>query len=543
MALGVIVVALTLGTLLDWWLNLPVLVRAVFLAIDVALVGYVLARYWLGPVWNGPDDDQIALLVEEAQPRFSTRLIASVQFTRARTVPAGASVSLVRAMIAQAESIANAVDFPAVIKTDRLMRTVIGSILLLVGGLALYSWGARDSVSTDLLKRAFLVPGVEVPRDTHVSFDGINPDMVVARGDTVVLQARARGVVPPSGQVQISGGGVGGDQKFTLDESKTQPSLFSRSMDNVQDSFRYRITLNDGQSGWHTVKVLARPVTTRIDARQSFPAYTGMGVVGRSLGDLSILSGSHLLLRITASQPCMPTEANHFRHSFIHVTGVEKDIDMDVDPASPLVLSGDFEVDDKATGFSVNLVDRDGMTSKDPALYRIDVIQDHDPVVKVSFPVEREELVTKMATILIKYDASDDFGIAGAALRYKIDDGDAQTLDLGAILPGKPLPRVLAAKAFEWRLASLPPPPGKASLEGSTIEYWLEVTDNNDVRKSGPGVGASDHFAARVVSEAEKRAEITARMNGQIDGIRSDIDAQQKLSDDLGGKITGGSRK
>ena len=83
--------------------GLPVVVRALVLAVVLAGAAYVVIRYGVVPVVFGPDDEEIALWVESAEPDFRSRLISAVQFSRPGAVPAGASVSLVRAMIGQAE--------------------------------------------------------------------------------------------------------------------------------------------------------------------------------------------------------------------------------------------------------------------------------------------------------------------------------------------------------------------------------------------------------------------------------------------------------
>jgi hypothetical protein len=45
-----------------------------------------------------------------------------------------------------------------------------------------------------------------------------------------------------------------------------------------------------------------------------------------------------------------------------------------------------------------------------------------------------------------------------------------------------------------------------ALREGSLLEYWIEVVDNNNV--TGPGVGVSEHQYGKIVSEADKRADL-----------------------------------
>src|SRR5215212_6108560 len=134
-AVGAFVLLLGLSMLLDYFwrgTGLPWSARAALLALNLAAVVSILLYSIFGPVLYGPDDDEIALLVEDAEPAFRTRLIASIQLSRPQSLPAGASPSLVRAMIAQAESLAGPIDFSRVIKTDALLRTVILALLTLI---------------------------------------------------------------------------------------------------------------------------------------------------------------------------------------------------------------------------------------------------------------------------------------------------------------------------------------------------------------------------------------------------------------------------
>src|SRR5215217_7781364 len=105
-ALCAAVVLLAAGMLLDWWLDLPRHWRIALLVVDGLVVVATLVWLTLVPVYLSPDDEEVALAVEDAEPSFGTRLIAAVQFARPGAVPAGASMALVRAMIAQTERMA-----------------------------------------------------------------------------------------------------------------------------------------------------------------------------------------------------------------------------------------------------------------------------------------------------------------------------------------------------------------------------------------------------------------------------------------------------
>src|SRR5258708_5592185 len=103
LAVVALVVGLALGMLLDWWLDLPRVVRAAFLAVDIALLALIVVSQIIMPMIASPADDDVALLVEDAHPQFRSRLIAAIQLVRPGAIPAGASPAFVRATVAQAE--------------------------------------------------------------------------------------------------------------------------------------------------------------------------------------------------------------------------------------------------------------------------------------------------------------------------------------------------------------------------------------------------------------------------------------------------------
>ena len=526
-AVGTMVLGLAVGMLLDWWLDLPRWIRAAFLAIDLALLIIIVLYQILIPIFTSPDDEQFALQVEDAHPEFRTRLIASIQLSRPEAVPAGASQSLVRAMVMQTELLAETLNFTQVVKTDHLVKLSLLAGLILLMGMAGFVVGRRGGVSTDLLARAFL-SNTPVPRKTHIEV--VQGSRKVGRGDTVILGAKAGGVIPSAGTLDIRFES-GRRQSFSLDARADDKTTFTRTLENAQDSFRYRVNLGDNTTGWYDVDVLPPPVVTRLECRQVYPAYTRRGTVSRSLGDMSILNGSRLILKVTSNNPLDKTS------NVVHLVNPETipDVRLSIDPKDPRQAIADVAIPPKTSGFSIHLRDGNGLENKDPAVYRVDLVADKDPTVQITYPEQKEQLVTRIATIEIGFDAADDFGIARLSLKFKVDDGRVQSIPLAIARPGEPQPRSLHNR-YVWAISKLTPlSPAQPTLEGSNIEYWLEAEDNNDV--NGPGIGSSDHFTARVVSEAEKRAEILARLGASIQDVQRGMDDQEKLHRSLGDLI------
>jgi hypothetical protein len=522
--LGVAVLLLAIGMLLDWYIEFPWRLRAAILAIDLTVLTYMFLTYVAAPVIWGPDEDEAALMVERERPEFATRLIASVQLGRPGAAAAGTSPSIVQAMIAQTEEIAAPLIFSDVVKTEPLIKTAAASfmVVLLVGAFFVYG----SDVSHDLLSRA-LLGNVDVPRKTRV--EEISKDAVVAIGDAFTIEARARGINPDSGTVKVNYGG-NRTQQFQIGPMPTDSRHFSRTVDNVQESFKYQIHLNDGHGKIYEVKALPRPSVVSVDFVQQFPAYTRKKMERRSPGDLSLLVGSQLTVKVKASKAVKDGQ--------IKLVGLNKDVPLVADPANRTELSGTVEIPAKGlVGLSIRLQDEYGIQSRGETVYPIDLILDREPVVRITWPDRKEELATQQAKILVAFEAADDFGIAKIFLRYKIDtieNGAEKFIEMDL---SKENPEDLrnVRRRYEFDLGALRPP----ALEGANIEYWVEVQDGNNV--TGPGVASSDRFRVRIVSGIEKRADLMNRLNDQLGAIDFVAEDQEKLSQVLGAMIHGKS--
>ena len=73
--------------------------------------------------------------------------------------------------------------------------------------------------------------------------------------------------------------------------------------------------------------------------------------------------------------------------------------------------------------------------SQGGAVYRVDLVPDKEPSVHITYPERKEELVTRVATLEIGFDAADDFGLAKLSLKYKIDDGPEHAIPLDIRTP------------------------------------------------------------------------------------------------------------
>ncbi len=502
---------------LDWWLELPRWVRFCALFAQFSSGTCLFAMQVFIPWLRQPAEDDLALMVERARPEFRSRLIATVQLARAGAAAPNTSLSLIGALVDETRSLAATMDFRNIVPVERLK--VLGITALVVVLVSFAGTLAGGDITGALLRRAFL-SSEPVPRKTRIAVP--EGDRLVGVGDNVRLEAFAQGILPRNGKVEVRHRSRRA-QEFSLEQNRASLGHFARTLENVQEDFAYQFTLGDGVSAGFSVRAVPRPAVATMQCEQVFPAYTGLKNVTRSLGDLSLLAGSTLNLKIAATKEVTFGE--------LRLVGLESNVTLRLDAKNRRELTGQLRVPAKGlTGLQVQIINADGMESRDAAVYRVDVLPDKAPVVRITLPDRKEELVTRQAALLIGFDASDDFQIAELRLKFKLAgvDGGAEksvALDLEGAKAAK------LRRRYEWRIAEAV----TEAREGSVIEYWLEAEDNNNV--TGPGVGVSERQLVKVVSEAEKRADLLNRASDFLGSINDLVTDQEKLNRNLGEMI------
>lgn len=500
-----------LQMLLDWWLEFPFALRGILLAGDALVAAAILWRWIFRPIIRPLNDEDAALLAERRFPQFRTRLIAAVQLSQPSQRYEPAAADFVFRTVASAEKAIGSLKLDSAVDTARFRRTAMSAAAVLGIGLCWFAYGR--AVNVDLLRRVFLA-NIPVPRKTRVVWT--TGDVTAGRGDTVRLEARAAGIIPKKGRVTLNYAS-GPNQELTL-EKGTNAATFARTIENVPESFSYVVQLNDGRSLGNRVTVVARPSVKSLECVQIYPAYTGLGNTARAAGDLNLLVGSRLQLKIGASK--------EIRQGALRLVGLNQQTPLQLDRENSRRLSGEFLIaSTNLAGFSVQLMDRDGMESKDGAVYRVEVIPDKRPLVRLLYPQRKEELATRGAVVLISFEAEDDFGIAKAALHFR---GTTEKKESIVELDLSGRSEKVIRHRFEWRLSTIAP----ALKEGTVLEYWISATDINNV--TGPGVGQSEHYQLKIVSAEEKRADLMKRAEDFLGTIGDVTTEQEKLNENLG---------
>jgi hypothetical protein len=246
--------------------------------------------------------------------------------------------------------------------------------------------------------------------------------------------------------------------------------------------------------------------------QQTYPSYTNLPPSRHKPGEFLLFPESTLSLTITANQP--------LRSGALRLLGGQGQVVTSIDPETPNTLHAEFMVTDlNLTGFTVELTDTEEMVSQDATVYRVDILRDEPPKVRIVKPSRQRELVTAEARVLVGYQAEDRFGIEKLVLAYRVDEDESvQYLDLP--MSAKGVKKV--SEGYDWQLEEIAP----ALTVGVEIVFWIEAYDQN----ADTAVGKSSSRILKVVTPREKRDDLLSRVGDSLGRIDQATDDQERLN-------------
>lgn len=555
---------------LDWLLELPLEAR-VLLAImftgGAAWVGYL--RVWR-VLTTDVEDDELALWIERENPVLRSRLISALQLSRGGAGGqngGGGDPGLIAALVRETEEMLGGFDPVGLVKGEAMVKAGLAAAAVLVA--MTLAVGVRPEVGVVLLQRALCVPGVEPLRKTRIELL-VERSLVAAVGEDVTLRARAFGVIPDKGYLTQTLIG-GGSQVFDLPKVEGRDDEFALTIKGVTQSFEARVLLNDAASQPVEVSVRARPEVKELQVWATPPRYVrgSSRKPQENVNDVMVLAGSVLDFRVVSTKPLALTSAlrgeglGQSRVVFVGTGGGGQNRQAGAGDGGWVVglnraLGGNggggtaLEVAEArgvaippgAVGFQVYLMDADGLESKDPMVYRLDVIPDAAPRVTVQAPRAKEEVVTRQAEVRIRFEAEDDVGLAALRVRYEVTYPMVNEGDTARKVSGKVELNVTAGREEEvggggklmsgyypWSLPTLGQLP-----EGTTVEWYLEAEDGNTL--TGPGVARSERFLTRIGTAAQVKDALMARLGNSFGTLEGTQESQRELARDLGKLVT-----
>ena len=544
-ALGLLLFSLSL--LFDWFAELSITNRKILLiAISSVTVGHVI---WTlaSLITQQKSHEELALMVEKDHPGFNSRLISAVQFAEGKAaIPANAPSSMIKAMVSETEQEASRFQFADIVDRRKMAR----AILLLMGIISLAGIGAYiiGKQNLDILLARAFGATIPIPHETRII--KAPGEMLVGIGDTIELSFTAESMVdnvdlPEEGELNINY--VNGrkeslllprmTEEVTLAANETNTTIepvalnesaltgtYKVTISDIQESFDFQATINDARTGKINVRAIERPQVESITGTQTYPSFTGNPPTQHAPGDFTLFPGGTMKLDITSTKD--------LTSAALHLIGTNTKVPVKVNNNNSKLCTVEFTIPpEKLFGFSLSLTDTGKMQSRDDVVYRVSLLADRAPEIRITYPKRSEEMATRKAKFLILYEATDRFGIASMNLRYRLGDSDTQSVPV-SIPPNNP--KSVNGK-IDWDLTKLQP----NLTEGDVLEYWLEATDQNAVSAN---TGSSEHLRVRIVTPEEKRADLLGRASDALSTVSEATTDQERLNNDLEKVIRGSNR-
>ena len=507
-----LITLLTSLLFLDLLADLKIETRSLLLFSIITLTAILIIWSLFSLITKWKNDETLALEIERKNKDFDSRLISSIQFAKRKAkFPENAPMSMVHNMILETKDVSKKFNFLKIVNPKALTRaTLIFFVIIITSGIWVYS--EKDNIPI-LVKRA-LGEQIEIPRDTtiieepNISKVGIGDNIQM----TFKVKSKKTSELKANLNIEYNSGR---NVKVSLERTEKEPDTYTGTIEDVPESFSFDAQIDDAKTETLTVTAIERPTIKNISATQVYPEFTKQSPTNHVPGDFTFFPGSEVTINIESSK-----ELDSGNLKFL---GLDNQMPLSVNEANKKEGVAKIKIPSQSlSGFSVSLTDSDEMDSKNNAIYKISLLTDLPPEIRITYPKRSEELVTRKATLLIKYEAIDRFGVNSINLKYKREENEIVTIPLMKEESSKKQ----VSDSYEWNLGSL-----KTGLsEGDQIEYWLEASDQN---LSGLNISSSEKLSLKVVTPEEKRADLLGRTSDALGSVDEATNDQENLNKDL----------
>ncbi|MEI6491021.1 MAG: hypothetical protein WCO94_00615 [Verrucomicrobiota bacterium] len=512
------------GTL-DWMFDLTLRVRLLFLGVDLGVIALLIFQFGVRPWRERLTPDEAAIRAERHWPELRTGLISAVQLARH---PDGSPV-LVKALLGKVALRVATLDFRLAAPWSTLKKSALSALLAagIASGLTL--WLAPASL---VLLQRILLSKRQLPTQTIVT--ALSRDFSIPTGQTIELSAKATGVVPRSGRVEVTYEGKPTETVTVLPKASS-PEVFSLQIANVQQPLTYRFFLNDGRGEEWKVTLIHPPVLQEVTFDVTNPPYTGLPQTRLSAGNLNLLAGSKLTITGKSSQP--------LKSARLMLTGVESSVELKPGGDSRNTFSTQIDIPREGLkGLWIELKNDRDILSQDNTVYAVEIVPDKPPgIVIAEGQPDRLKLVPEQKPAL-RFDVLDDFRVKEVYLCVQplssLGEGEEPDPKKAKQIPiSFPQPAAGLTFNYEWKN------PGESVdwAEGQTFVYWIKAVDNNDV--TGPGITYGSPRQWSVVSLQTKREELAEQLRKHAESIKDLSGAQEGARNELGEILKQGNNK
>jgi hypothetical protein len=410
--------------------------------------------------------------VEGQQPGMQERLSSAIELSSQNDPAFAGSPTLIAHLVRQAEADISGVKAEQVVKSDYAVRWSLLFVPVLFAWITIALLPATTKTAMAGLYRVMMPWKNTLPT--------MLTSVVVKPGDVTLVQSDP---IDITAHVSFQSGGkdVGraslirkfdNGQRVTEEMEKADSRDYRMHLDDLQQSFAYMVTTDQGDSQWYTATVHPRPQISDIEVRCEYPKYTQMSptVVQSREGTIEAIVGTKVTLTL---------------HTVLPVVVDKSQLVIDETTPDKLVLplkqtdpnKAEYQVQLTITHsgeYRVNLSNEFDLTNKDEQPRSITALADEVPTIVIRSP-EPQVTVRPDDTVPVKYLATDDFAVSKVEAILQVDDHEPRTVPVKFVAKD---PRTTNGPPFVIAVADVLK--SQELKTGKVLTYQLKVTDNRD---------------------------------------------------------------
>jgi len=510
-ALGV--AALVVMYAADRGLDLPVVPRAILLALLAAVLGREALRRLVRPVARGLSRLDAARLVERSDPSWQGRVVSALQLGEDRARLAGGSLE--RAVVDEARASIGSLDPDAVTTAAPAMREARVALaavgVLVLGVLALdpplHVFGQRLMLRDVSWPRLTTLRLSVPPRGpAHVVEDGV---VVAVRGGVVDAGVAVEGRDP--GRVELVVEGERGPRPLAMTARGERAYVAHVTVERGDEALYARGGDDDGEDTRLALSVVEPPRLESPRFELHPPAYVGEPVREVGPEGLVVPEGT----RVVVSG--VPVGELSTAELVFADRGERAPLTVDASTRPPRLV-GEFVATASDT-LQFALAGPRGLQTQDPAHHALLVEPDREPTLRVFTPSRSDVKVTGRAVVPFALIAEDDHAIESVVVQLERE---------GIEDPPLAFVRDPERPTFHRLIMDL--------QEGSyadSIRYRIEARDGRDLPGKGPQTAVVEGRRLDVVEDAEVERLLTdsqLRIKDAFDGM---LERQRRLAGDV----------
>ncbi len=481
---AVLLGAMLAGMLIDWsvgWFHPTARYTVTALALGAAVAAFVI---WCArPLLHRRTIDSTAREVDQSLPQLEERWSTVTELSQSTDAPeVRGSEAMIRKVASEAELASESITPEKVVSS----RPVLLASRWLAGALAaLLVLCAINFTQTRLLAQRFWMPGKNISL-TQVSASPASG--WVPKGEALTLSAAVKGRVPKGGATIILRD-ARGQRTLAMTARTGATGAFQHAIEEVTDSFEYRVRSGDGQTPFQKITAVDRPKISEVKLKVTPPAYSKLPQEEKAAlpSSVRVLEGSDVEVSFRSDQPLdrMLLDFGNGKTTQL-AAGKDNWYSFRTRPTNSFA-------------FAAAAINKFKLENKNKPSCRISVYEDLAPSVKILQPSD-DVAVLPGEKVDVVFEAADDFGLAKAEIIVETTKADGETNSVRI-----PVDLKAAAGKKEVKQTVQLDPKALGLKHGDQLSYVVQVTDT---KQSESSASASEAVAKQQqLASADKPAE------------------------------------